>query len=74
MFFFNWGPFFTIGGILFKVGGKNYFGIEKISYFWNYMDPLVVVCHHIQSTFNHNKIIKQTALLLLEWEKGRRQD
>ena len=30
--FFNWGRFF-------KLGAKNYFGIEKISYFGNYMDP-----------------------------------
>ena len=35
----NWGHFFTIGDIFFKVGGKNYFGIGKISFFGNYMDP-----------------------------------
>ncbi len=39
MFFFNLGHFFTIGGIFLKLGAKNYFGIEKISYFGNYMDP-----------------------------------
>ena len=33
------GIFFTIGGIFLKLGAKNYFGIEKISYFWNYIDP-----------------------------------
>jgi len=27
------------GGIFFKLGAKNYFGIEKISFFGNYIDP-----------------------------------
>ena len=27
------------GGIFFKLGAKTYFGIEKISFFWNYIDP-----------------------------------
>ena len=36
--FLNWGHFFTMGEF-FKLGAKNYFGIEKISYFGNYMDP-----------------------------------
>jgi len=39
--FFNWGHFFTIGGIFFKLVAKNYFGIQKISYFGNYMDPCI---------------------------------
>ena len=30
---------FLIGGIFFKLGAKNYFGIEKMSYFGNYMEP-----------------------------------
>jgi len=41
---FNWGHFLTIGGIFFfKLGAKNYFGIEKICYFGNYMDPWILV-------------------------------
>ena len=39
--FFNWGHFFTIGGNFFKLVAKNYFGIEKISHFGNYMDPCI---------------------------------
>ena len=31
--------FFNRGHFFFKLGAKNYFGIEKISYFGNYMDP-----------------------------------
>jgi len=31
--------FFTIGGIFSFLGAKNNFGIEKTSYFGNYMDP-----------------------------------
>ena len=30
---------FLIEGIFFKLGAKDNFGIEKISYFGNYMDP-----------------------------------
>ena len=30
---------FLIEGIFFKLGAKKYFGIEKISFFGNYMDP-----------------------------------
>ena len=33
IFFKNWGHFFS------KLGANNYFGIEKISFFGNYMDP-----------------------------------
>ena len=33
IFFYNWGHF------VLKLGAKNNFGIEKISYFGNYMDP-----------------------------------
>ena len=36
------GIFFTIGGIFLKLGAKHYFGIEKISFFGNYMDPWVL--------------------------------
>ena len=41
IFFTIGGIFFTIGGIFLKLGAKNYFEIEKISYFGNYMDPWV---------------------------------
>jgi len=34
-----WAFFLKIGGIFFKMGAKNYFGIEKISFFGNYIDP-----------------------------------
>jgi len=38
------GIFFTIGGIFFSfLGAKNNFGIEKTSYFGNYMDPCIFV-------------------------------
>ena len=30
---------FLMGAFFLKLGAKNYFGIEKISYFGNYMDP-----------------------------------
>ena len=30
---------FLIVGIFLQLGAKNYFWIEKISYFGNYMDP-----------------------------------
>jgi len=30
---------FLIEGIFLQLGAKNYFGIEKISYFGNYMNP-----------------------------------
>ena len=50
MFFLNWGRFFyNLGhffynwGHSFKVEDKNDFGIEKISYFGNYMDPWLQV-------------------------------
>jgi len=33
IFFKNWGHFFS------KLGAKNYFGIEKISFFGNYIAP-----------------------------------
>ena len=37
---FNWGHFFKkLGAFFFKLGAKNYFGIEKISFFGNYIDP-----------------------------------
>ena len=41
--FFNWGQFFTIGGIFFQLGAKNYFGIQKINYFGNYIDPCAMI-------------------------------
>ena len=31
--------FLQLWAFLLKLGAKNYFGIEKISYFGNYMDP-----------------------------------
>ena len=39
--FFKLGALFLkIGGIFFKIGGKKViFGIEKISFFGNYIDP-----------------------------------
>ena len=36
---FNWGHFFKNWGPFFKLGAKNYFEIEKISFLGNYMDP-----------------------------------
>ena len=30
------------GGIFFKLEAKNYFGIEKISFFGNYIDPCIL--------------------------------
>ena len=37
IFFYNWGHFFSF------LGAKKYFGIEKTSYFGNYMDPCIFV-------------------------------
>ena len=48
--FYNWGQMganvlvefenaIFKGGIFLQLGAKNYFGIEKISFFGNYLDP-----------------------------------
>jgi len=37
--FFNWGHFFQMGAMCQWNLNKNYFGIKKISYIGNYMDP-----------------------------------
>ena len=41
---------FLIGGIFLKLGAKNNFGIEKISYFGNYMDPWFLPILHTTYT------------------------
>ena len=38
--FFNWGHFFTIGGIFFKVGGKKLFWDRENQIFWELYGPL----------------------------------
>ena len=37
------GIFLQLGAFFLKLGAKNYFGIEKISYFGNYMEPCITV-------------------------------
>ena len=50
--------FFLIGGIFlqlghfFKLGVKNYFGIEKISCFGNNMDPCFRLCGNGEGAYS----------------------
>jgi len=46
MFFFIGGIFLQLGAFFLKLGAKNYFGIEKISYFGNDMDLKTKVAFH----------------------------
>ncbi len=53
--------FFTIGDIFFNLGAKNYFGIKKISYFGNYIDPCLFLVKLETNTsckpeYNYNKV------------------
>ena len=60
---------FLIGGIFFyNLGPKIYFGIEKISYFGNYMDPckIRVTKSCVHQDFNNNdfEIVNSSNLIL----------
>ena len=54
------------GGIFLKLGAKNYFGIEKISFFGNYIDPWIqVISFRFTEFFMQKKILNFFSLIFI---------
>ena len=65
IFFTIWGIFYNWGHFFLKLGAKNNFGIEKISYFGSYMDPCQAGVHDSGSVIQTNRQTEITTVICI---------